>query len=140
MFPAERREVRLLSQPPFGSAYTAYTCYLTVQRVCDALALDMHSRLAATSTGITRDDVVRWTGTIEGTFANHRKDIRRSEELRLRLARACSLTPRETSLKQSLHNFIISPSAHLATSVDERAQELQWTHVQLSLALNSIDQ
>jgi len=54
MFPTERHEVRLLSEPGFGSAYTAYTRYLTVQKVCDALGLDMQSQFVVTSAGIMR--------------------------------------------------------------------------------------
>ncbi|KAG1852106.1 hypothetical protein DFJ58DRAFT_841968 [Suillus subalutaceus] len=125
MFPTERHEVRLLSKPGFGSAYTAYTCYLTVQKVCDALGLDMQSQIVVTSAGVTRKDVIHWTGAQEGTFANHRKDIRRSEELRLRFGRAISLTARKKSLKLLLNNFVISPTVHLAKPIGERAPELQ---------------
>jgi hypothetical protein len=140
MFPTERHEVRLLSEAGFGSAYTAYTRYVTVQKVCDVLGLNTQSQLAVTSAGIMRKDVIHWTGAKEGTFANHRKDIKRSEELRLRLGRAFSLTAAEASLKLSLDNFVISPTAHLAKPVGERAPELQWTHVQLQLALSLIEQ
>lgn len=135
-FPAEHQSVRLLSQPVFGSAYTAYTRYLIVQRVCDALGLDMDSATMATSMGITRKDVIRWTGAVEGTFANHRKVIRRAEELRLCLVRMPSLTSRQSALRRSLDTFATSPSTHIAIHVDGRAPELRWMHAQLNLALS----
>ncbi|KAG1897471.1 uncharacterized protein F5891DRAFT_1191932 [Suillus fuscotomentosus] len=131
MFPTERHEVRLLSEPVFGSAYTAYIRYLTVQKVCDALGLDMQSQTAVTSAGIMCKDVIHWTGAQEGTFANHRKDIRRSEELRLRLGRASSLTAREASLKLlseisigALQGFYIETSFNgIASTMQDHSKE-----------------
>jgi hypothetical protein len=107
MFPTERHEVQLLSEPGFGSAYTAYTRYVTVQKVCDVLGLNMQSQLVVTLAGMMRKDVIHWTGAKEGTFANNRKDIKRSEELHLRLGRAFSLTAAEASLKYEKLNWVI---------------------------------
>jgi hypothetical protein len=107
-----------------------------VQRVCDALGLDMDSATMATSMGITRKDVILWTGAVEGTFANHRKVIRMAEELRLCLVRMPSLTSRQGALRCSLDTFATSPSTHTAMYIGDRAPELQWTHAQLNLALS----
>jgi hypothetical protein len=139
-FPAEYRSAQLLAQPMFGSAYAAYTRYLMVQRVCDTLGLDMDSATMATSMGITQKDVILWAGAVEGTFANHRKVIRRAEELRHCLTRMPSLTSRQAALRHSLVAFATSPSTHIAINVDDRAPELRWTHVQLTLALSLADQ
>ncbi|KAG0698524.1 hypothetical protein DFH29DRAFT_1081754 [Suillus ampliporus] len=135
-FPAEHRSAQLLAQPMFGSAYTAYARYLMVQRVCDALGLDMDSATMATSMGITQKDVILWTGAVEGTFVNHRKVIRMAEELRLCLVRMPSLTSRQGALRRSLDTFATSPSTHTAMYIGDRAPELRWTHAQLNLALS----
>jgi hypothetical protein len=119
-----------------GSAYTHYTRFIVIQSVCTHVDLDinrpaLHVEVdlgvnGGISFGFTlrRDDVIKWAGTVPGTFDN-KKRIMQAVQRAVKYFQQRQ-EPGNILLLRELQGLAKTPQELLNTPVYERPASIMW--------------